>query len=154
MTVIKLHAQLPKAGNSGLPGALAERMWENLGASYIAIVEFRVAERTEPADAGDEDGAEPSARLRVTGIGVAPDPAVDEDLRHVMRALYDSRTADGTLPFPRDPAQVLRHGTGLMTLGEAVAGVLAEHVSADTTVSVNGGAPAKGRKRAQTGGDQ
>jgi hypothetical protein len=91
MTSVKLNGALP---SGPIPDKLARAMWENLGGHYMAVVELRVAQRTEP---DPDDDTDPAAQLRVDKIEVAQSEVVDESLRGVLRALWQARTAEGTL---------------------------------------------------------
>jgi hypothetical protein len=91
MTQIKMNGALP---SGPIPDKLARAMWENLGGHYMAVVELRVAQRTEP---DPDDDTEPAAQLRVDRLEIAQSEVIDESLRGVLRALWQARTAEGTL---------------------------------------------------------
>jgi hypothetical protein len=90
-TNIKLHAALP---SGAIPDNLGQKMWDGLGGHHMAIVELRVAERTEPAH---DDDTDPSAKLRVVGLEFAQDKNDDELLRHAQQNRYLARTGKDTL---------------------------------------------------------
>jgi hypothetical protein len=95
VTTIKMQASLPKGAVDDID---ADRMWSNLGGHYMALVEFEVAERVEPAD-----DAAPTAKLHVTRLELARGGQDDEQLRQGMLARYRARTAVGTLDQEQDP---------------------------------------------------
>jgi len=72
----------------------APEMFKERAGHWMAVVELAHVERTEP---GPEEEKEPSVKLRVTAIEVAPDDYADERLREVQRDLFERRTRAGTL---------------------------------------------------------
>lgn len=101
-TLIKLASRLPKA--SSLDGH-AEELYGALGKHYIAIVEFRVADRTEVDPDSD---AHPKVKLEIGALEVAYDPKDDELVRQMMRDIYQRRTADGTFDSVEPSGEVVR----------------------------------------------
>lgn len=95
-TLVKLSSRLPKA--TSLDGH-ADAFHSDLGGHYIAIVEFRVADRTEVDPDSD---AHPRAKLEITAIEVAYDSEDDAHIRSLQREIYDRRTSEGTLDY-KDP---------------------------------------------------
>lgn len=87
-------AALAKTENTGIVPELAQKMYDQLGSHHIAIVEFKVAERTE----GDDDSH--AVKLEIRALEPADDDETDEYLRNLQRALY----------FKRNPQPALTEG--------------------------------------------
>lgn len=89
-TVAKIAA-LAKTENTGITPGLAHKMYDKLGSKHIAIVEFKVAERTE----GDDDSH--AVKLEIRAVEPADDRDTDEYLRELQRALYRKRNPQPAL---------------------------------------------------------
>lgn len=89
-TLIKLSSRLPKA--SSLDGH-ADELHGRLGRHYVAIVEFRVADRTEVDPDSD---ASPKVKLEFGSIEVAYNAEDEANIRSLQQAIYRARTAAGT----------------------------------------------------------
>lgn len=89
-TLIKLSSRVPKA--SSLDGH-ADQLYGALGKHFVAVIEFRVADRTEVDPDSD---ASPKVKLEIGSIEVAYDGEDDAHVRTLMQELYRGRTADGT----------------------------------------------------------
>ncbi|MCB5168040.1 hypothetical protein LG634_24835 [Streptomyces bambusae] len=61
---------------------------------WLGVVEFVHAERTQP---GPEEDKNPSVKIRVADLEIAPDAIFENELRQIMRDLHQRRTAEGTL---------------------------------------------------------
>jgi hypothetical protein len=61
----------------------------------MAVVELLPVDRVVPIDGGSEK--DPVVRLRIESLEVAPGGGAESTLRDVQRALYVTRTANGTL---------------------------------------------------------
>lgn len=92
MSRVKLDSRLPET--SGL-SVLASQLWSDLGGRYLAVVEFRVSERTEPDD--EDEKAEPSCRVALIRVEVAEDGASARTARKLLDELRAKRTSAGTL---------------------------------------------------------
>ncbi len=92
MSRVKLHSALPES--SGL-STLGKELWDDLGGRYLAVVELKVAERTEP---GDED-AEASCKVRVLRCEVATTDGPATALRALLDELRSARVPGDALPF-------------------------------------------------------
>lgn len=90
-TLIKLSSRLPQA--SSLDGH-ADQLYSALGKHYVAIIEFRVADRTEVDPDSD---ASPKVKLEIGSIEVAYGGEDAAHVRTLMQEIYLARTADGTL---------------------------------------------------------
>lgn len=114
--------------NSGLQGGdrsssldlYAESLYER-PRPVMAVVELGPVDKVVPVDGGSEK--DPVVRLRINALEVAPAGGAESTLREVQRALYVSRTADGTLGSD-DELQV-----AAQTL-ELAGGLVAEHEAA------------------------
>jgi len=92
VTTVKISGK-PSTSAQEAVELYADRLYRNQGARIMVVGELKHAVRNEPAPDEDKDR---SVELRITGLEVA-NPEQDEALRKVMRALYVSRTAQGTL---------------------------------------------------------
>ncbi|WKD36549.1 hypothetical protein [Streptomyces xanthophaeus] len=72
----------------------ASEMFKQRRGNWMAIVQLSHVERTEP---GPDEDKDPSVKIRITQIEVAGDALTQDQLRHLMRDLYERRTSDGTL---------------------------------------------------------
>ncbi|MFI6979335.1 hypothetical protein ACIBSV_12215 [Embleya sp. NPDC050154] len=93
MTQIKFDTKVLAGVGEALDGH-AEDMFRQRAGRWVAVVELAHVERTEP---GRDEEKETSVKLRITGIEIAPDELVDEQLREAMRDMYKRRTRSGTL---------------------------------------------------------
>lgn len=84
-------ASLNKTENTGITPPLARKMYDSLGSKHIAIVEFKVATRTE----GDDDSHE--VKLDILAVEPAASEETDEHLRELQRALYRRRNPQPAL---------------------------------------------------------
>lgn len=85
-------AALTKTENTGIVPELAQKMYDQLGSHHIAIVEFKVAERTE----GDDDSH--AVKLEIRALEPAgDDERIDEHVRELQRALYYKRNPQPAL---------------------------------------------------------
>lgn len=91
--IIKMDGKLSADAVNAL-ARHAGPMFRERGGRWMAVVELAHVERTEP---GPEEEKEPSVKLRVVGIEVAPDEYRDERLREAMQNLFERRTRSGTL---------------------------------------------------------
>jgi hypothetical protein len=113
MTAIKVQGKLGANAAEAI-SRHAGPLFARLGATRLAVVELRSAERMEPAAGEDK---EQSVTLRVSALEVAN--ADQEDiLRKVLHALYTQRTAYGTLTEDGDlevsEGTLERAGTDIM----------------------------------------
>lgn len=92
MTVMKLAYQLKGQASEALAPHV-DRVFNNPGSTFLAVVEFRHSERVEYAD----EDAEPSVKCRVASMEVANTGEQEQHVRSLLRALYLQRTAQGTL---------------------------------------------------------
>ena len=90
MTKISLESALPKSGGQTL---IAGKLWQNLGGTYLAVVEVHVSERTEP----DDQEKECAAKLRVDRIEIAQSSAEQAELRRLLARYRQAHTSAGTL---------------------------------------------------------
>lgn len=91
-------ASLSKTENTGITPELAQSMYDRLGSHHVAIVDFKVAERTE----GDDDSH--AVKLEIRAIEPATDDIVDEHLRKLQRAQYFKRNPQPALTT-EDPTE-------------------------------------------------
>lgn len=84
-------AALNKTENTGITPELARKMYDKLGSKHIAIVEFKVDERTE----GDDDSH--TVKLEIRAVEPADDLDTDEYLRTLQRSLYFKRNPQPAL---------------------------------------------------------
>lgn len=124
-------ASLPKARteNTGITPELAQKMYDQLGSHHIAVVEFKVATRTE----GDDDSHEIKLEIRAVEP-VDDDERVDEHLRELQRALYFKRNPQPALTTgdPSEPTvTAVLNSTGELVLNCAEC----EHRYADTNIA-------------------
>ena len=89
-TTAKIAART-KTDNTGITPELATTMYKNLGSTHMAIVELRVAERTE----GDDQSH--AIKLEVNRVEPAATKDIDEHMRQLERALYFQRNPQQTL---------------------------------------------------------
>jgi hypothetical protein len=92
MTVMKLAYQLKGQASEALAPHV-DRVFNNPGSTFLAVVEFRHSERVEYAD----EDAEPSVKCRVASMEVANTGEQEQHVRSLLRALHLQRTAQGTL---------------------------------------------------------
>lgn len=89
-----------KAGSTGITEQLANQMYNNQGAHYMAIVEFKVDERHEKADGTRK------VDLVITQIEPATDSMLEEYLRELTRVGYLNRQqTDGQLAIDQSLGQ-------------------------------------------------
>ncbi|RBQ21552.1 hypothetical protein DP939_02250 [Spongiactinospora rosea] len=91
-TVLKFESKLAVAAANALEPHIRP-LYDQPGATRLAVMEIRHIERTQPADGSDKD---PSVRVRIIGCEV-PNREQEPHVREMMRALYVQRTAQGTL---------------------------------------------------------
>ncbi|WP_327169517.1 hypothetical protein [Streptomyces subrutilus] len=72
----------------------ADQMFKQRKGRWIAIVELAHVERTEP---GPDEEKNPTVKLRVTDLEIAATAYTEDELRKLLRAMYQRRTSDGTL---------------------------------------------------------
>ncbi|MFG2976252.1 hypothetical protein ACGFYY_25130 [Streptomyces sp. NPDC048331] len=72
----------------------ADQMFKQRKGRWIAVVELAHVERTEP---GPDEEKNPTVKLRVTDLEIAAGAVYEDEVRRLMRELYQRRTADGTL---------------------------------------------------------
>lgn len=72
----------------------ASEMFKQRKGRWIAVVELAHVERTEP---GPDEEKNPTVKLRVTDLEIASTAFLEDQARQLLRALYQRRTADGTL---------------------------------------------------------
>lgn len=96
-TTAKIAART-KTDNTGITPELATTMYKNLGSTHMAIVELRVAERTE----GDDQSH--AIKLEVNRVEPAATKDIDEHMRQLERALYFQRNPQQTLTA-KDPLE-------------------------------------------------
>lgn len=77
--------------NTGITPAIAQKLYDKLGRSRVAIVEIKAAAHTV-----DVDGKK-SVKLELDFIETTEDEEVEEFLREFARALYRERTPDQPL---------------------------------------------------------
>lgn len=109
-----INAGLVGGDRSASLDAYAARLYER-PAPVMAVVELTPVDRVVPVDGASEK--DPVVRLRIESLEVAPSGSQDEVLRNVARALYVSRTANGTLTGDDEIAlaeQTLTHAAGLV----------------------------------------
>lgn len=94
----------------------AARLFANPGMSVMGVVELVHVDRVVPAEGvSDKD---PQVRLRIEALEIAPAGSTEDMLRDVERALYVSRTANGTLGSDDEIAlaeQTVEHAAGLIS---------------------------------------
>src|SRR3546814_72820 len=78
---------------SGIGYKVTADAFENLGKTFVGLVELQVVERTEPSDFD----ADKKVKFRVTSIELALDEEHTDELRQQMADVYASRTGDNTL---------------------------------------------------------
>ncbi|MFJ3923064.1 hypothetical protein [Streptomyces sp. NPDC090022] len=71
----------------------ADQMFKQRKGHWIAIVELAHVERTEP---GPDEDKNPSVKVRITDLEIAPNAEWELTLRQLLRDLYRERTSDGT----------------------------------------------------------
>lgn len=103
--LIKLSSRVPQS--CSLDGH-ADGFYNNLGKHYVAIVEFRVADRTEVDPDSD---ASPKVKLEFGSFEVAYDGEDEAHVRTLMQELYRTRTADGTFDQIQPTGEVVREAT-------------------------------------------
>lgn len=84
-------AALSKTDTTGITPELADSMWNRLGSHHIAVVGFRVAERTE----GEDDSH--AVKLEISYLEPSDDDDTAEYLRELQRALYRKRNPQPAL---------------------------------------------------------
>lgn len=84
-------AALNKTENTGITPELARTMYDQLGSHHIAVVDFRVAERTE----GDDDSH--AVKLEISYLEPADDKDTEDYLRELQQALYRKRNPQPAL---------------------------------------------------------
>lgn len=89
--LIKLSSRTPQS--SSLDGH-ADEFYGRVGKHYVAVIDFRIKNRTEVDEDTDEH---PVVRLEINSIEVAYDGEDAAQLRTLMQGIYLARTADGTL---------------------------------------------------------
>lgn len=72
----------------------ADQMFKQRKGRWIAVVELAHVERTEP---GPDEDKNPAVKLRVTDLEIAATAFTEDQLRQMLRDLYQRRTSDGTL---------------------------------------------------------
>lgn len=72
----------------------ADQMFKQRRGRWVAVVELAHVERTEP---GPDEDKNPAVKLRVTDLEIAAGAYYEDEVRKLMRALYQRRTSDGTL---------------------------------------------------------
>lgn len=92
MTTPKIDSQFTEAVGDVL-SMHAERLYERLGETVVAVVELKSVERLQPA--ADENKA-PVVKLKLTTCEIATGAHADQ-IRRVQEALYRVRTSAGTL---------------------------------------------------------
>jgi hypothetical protein len=118
MTELKLQYNLKGQPTDALAEHV-ERIYDNPGSTFLAVVEFRHTERVEYAD----EDREPSVKCRVANLEVARSGEQEQQVRSLLRALHLQRTAQGTLDDAgevRLSKQTIELTTGL-AMGEEVA---------------------------------
>lgn len=84
-------AALNKTDNTGITPDLADNMWHALGSHHIAVVDFRVVERSEGED--DTNGV----KLEIAYLEPADDTDTTGYLQELQRALYRKRNPQPAL---------------------------------------------------------
>ncbi|MEU9000498.1 hypothetical protein [Streptomyces sp. NPDC048551] len=72
----------------------AADMFKQRSGRWVAVVEFSHSERTQP---GPEEDKNPSVKIRITDLEIAPSAAFENEIRQLLRDLHQRRTSDGTL---------------------------------------------------------
>lgn len=126
-TTAKIAAR-SKTENTGITPELADDLYHRLGSHQMAIVEFKVAERTE----GDDDSQ--AVKLDITRVEPAADEVTEDHLHQLERALYFRRNPQPALTTgdPSEPtvtAVLDASGALVMNCAEC------EHKYADTSIA-------------------
>lgn len=110
-TTTKIAAANTK--DTGITEPFAEKLWPNLGKTFMAVVELSVDEHSEDL-AGDR-----GVKLVINSIEPGAGENVDTHLRELQRALYFRRNPQPHLDDPDEQTvtDVLRHGSGLLAAG-------------------------------------
>jgi hypothetical protein len=91
-------------------------LYRTRGGRWMAVVELAHVEQVTP---GPDEEKEPSVKLRITAIELAPTERVDEQLREVAQELYERRTKSGTLMEETGDAvsvsSILHYGAGVLS---------------------------------------
>jgi hypothetical protein len=109
-TIVKLLAKLPPQTSID---PVADQLYDQLGKHRVAIVEYVVADRTEP---DPESDGHPVVRLRSRLIELALNPDDEAEVRALMERLYRDRTMDGTLDSVEPTGEVTRRPTDLSSV--------------------------------------
>lgn len=72
----------------------ASEMFKQRKGRWVAVVEFAHVERTEP---GPDEEKDPSVKVRITDLEIAAGAFYEDEVRKLLRELYQRRTSDGTL---------------------------------------------------------
>lgn len=116
MTVTaKINPGLVGGDRTGSLDRYAARLYDNPGMAVMAVVELRHVDRVEPAEGVSTK--DPRVNLRIEALEVAPPGGAENTLRDVERALYTSRTANGTLGAEDEvklAEQTLDHAAGIV----------------------------------------
>lgn len=97
MTTVKIEGK-PAATAAAALERYADQLYTNNTARLVIIAELKHAKQVTPAPDEDKDR---EVGVKITALEVAS-PEQDEALRKAMRALYVSRTAQGTLDEDMD----------------------------------------------------
>lgn len=113
MTIMKLDYQLKGQVTEAL-AAHVQRIYENPGATFMAVVEFRHIARLELADENKDD----EVKCRASVLEVANPGEQEHHVRSLQRALFLQRTAQGTLDDAGEVAmskKTIEQAQGLVT---------------------------------------
>jgi len=72
----------------------ASEMFKQRKGRWVAVIELAHVERVEP---GPDEDKNPAVKVRVTDIEIAPNAGWENDIRQLLRDLYQQRTSGGTL---------------------------------------------------------
>ena len=102
-------AALNKTDNTGITPEISRRLYDSLGKSQIAVVEFVSSERTEGVDDSH------AVKLEIRHVEPSDDDDTSDHLRELQRALYRKRN-----PQPALTADVSNEPTvdGILWQGE------------------------------------
>ncbi|MFJ6935721.1 hypothetical protein [Streptomyces sp. NPDC101132] len=72
----------------------ASEMFKQRQGRWVAVIELAHVERVQP---GPDEDKDPSVKLRVTDLEIAPTAAFENEIRQLLRDLHQRRTSEGTL---------------------------------------------------------